>query len=172
MSLSNDYFWEEDESEIPNQAGDEPLAIREKISDTSNTPTDSSTLIDRILSERQAMLKATLVDIISSVQERKSLLKEAISGIEKRECEIVSMIRHLDPFICYSIKVDYRRIALEKELTNLKKQKGEHNVQSWRDVVMLKKDLREFWQEYVIMRRGNLLEVSLNGNCKDESENL
>ena len=46
---------------------------------------------------RRQMLKTTIADIISSIQERKELLKEAVDAFHKRECEVKTLIMSLDP---------------------------------------------------------------------------
>jgi len=128
------------------------IAVLQNISDVSFADSDAGELVDRILNERQDTLKKTITDIISSIGERKRLTYEAISAIEQRECDIVSLIMNIDPFTQYSLKVDYKRLALEREYSDLKKQRAEHKVKCWQDIVLLKKDLRELWQEFQMMR--------------------
>jgi len=157
MEIPNDFFFlAKDKSEIPDLISDEELSVLEKINDTSSVPMGSSMLVDKILSEKRDILRNTIADIISSIHERQRLMTEAIAGIEKRECAIISLIMNIDPFVCYSMRVDDKRIVLEKEYSFLKKQKAEHIVQCWRDINMLKKELRELREEYLIMKYWSL----------------
>ena len=114
-----------------------------------------------ILNEKVILYKASLVQLVSLIYQRKYLEAKNAAEIDRDICKLRTLEHQLDLFKVYG--PDKRRITLEGMISNLEREKRSGRVGCWRDIVKLKKDLMEALREYRgTARRAELFEVMKN----------
>lgn len=104
------------------------------------------------------MLKERIEELIADIHKREKLEKQTL---EKAEIENTGLEFLLGQVRTWSLgnypSVDMRRTNLEREILALKKAGWDERLRCWRDLVMLKKELREALEEYhLILSAGGL----------------
>ena len=108
-----------------------------------------SPVLGTTLSQRKKLLKERIEELITDIHKREKLEEEML---EKAEIENTSLKFLLGQVRTWSLgnypSVDMRRTNLEREILALKKAGWDERLRCWRDLVMLKKELREALEEY------------------------
>ena len=101
------------------------------------------------LSQRKKLLKERIEELIADIHKREKLEGQML---EKADIEGVGLEFLLGQVKTWSLgnypSVDMRRTNLEREILALKKAGWDERLRCWRDLVMLKKELREALEEY------------------------
>jgi len=125
---------------------------------TGNQQPSSSPVLGTTLTERKKLLKERIEELIADIRKREKLEGEML---EKAEIEGTGLEFLLGQVRTWSLgnypSVDMRRTNLEREILALKKAGWDERLRCWRDLVMLKKELREALEEYhLILSAGGL----------------
>jgi hypothetical protein len=117
-----------------------------------------SPVLGATLSQRKKLLKERIEELITDIRKREKLEEETL---EKTEVEGAGLEFLLGQVRTWSLgnypSVDMRRTNLEREILALKKAGRDERLRCWRDLVMLKKELREALEEYhLILSAGGL----------------
>lgn len=97
--------------------------------------------------KRHSLLRS-FYDITGLIEERKKLKDQNLYQIALGECEVLTRMHRLDDWLeGLNPGVDKRRSGLEKDLLDFGRQKRSEEVATWKDVLLLKKDLRELVNE-------------------------
>jgi len=136
---------------IPSFSKQENLLIRSK-SLESQTSRDNNDLINTFFSDKVAMMRATLENIVSQIEERRSIKERNVVNIRKDMCKCESYlleIKALTRFLYrHDISMGRRRTNLDGEMFSLKKDLRSEELSYWRDLVFLKKEFMETLNEY------------------------
>lgn len=120
----------------------------ERDSSGSEHPSPSPVL-GATLSQRKKLLKERLEELIADIHKREKLEGQML---EKADVEGAGLEFLLGQVRTWSLgnypSVDMRRTNLEREILALKKAGWDEQLRCWRDLVMLKKELREALEEY------------------------
>jgi len=120
----------------------------ERDSSGSEHPSPSPVL-GATLSQRKKLLKERIEELIADIHKREKLEGEML---EKADVEGAGLEFLLGQVRTWSLgnypSVDMRRTNLEREILALKKAGWDEQLRCWRDLVMLKKELREALEEY------------------------
>jgi len=116
---------------------------------TDNERLSPSPVLGDTLSQRKKLLKERIEELIADIRKREKLEEETL---EKAGTEDAGLQFLLDQVRTWSLgnypSVDMRRTNLEREILALKKAGWDEQLRCWRDLVMLKKELREALEEY------------------------
>lgn len=108
-----------------------------------------SPILGATLSQRKKLLKERIEELIADIRKREKLEEDTL---EKAEIESTDLEFLLGQVRTWSLgnypSVDMRRTNLEREILTLKKAGWDERLRCWRDLVMLKKELREALEEY------------------------
>jgi len=101
------------------------------------------------LSQRKKLLKERIDELVTDIHKREML---EVEMLEKADMETINVEHLLGKVKDFSPgnypSVDGRRTNLEREIITLKKCGWDERLRCWRDLVMLKKELREALEEY------------------------
>jgi len=117
-------------------------------------------------SDKAKVLREEMEKINADVEERRRLHKETKEAICADSKEIRRLLQEISlyaPGTKHSI--DLRRIELEREMLDLKKELRISGLSLWKDVVMLRRELREIIFEYQALKR--MAELLENGGGKN-----
>ena len=120
----------------------------ERDSSGSEHPSPSPVL-GATLSQRKKLLKERIEELIADIHKREKLEGQML---EKADVEGAGLEFLLGQVRTWSLgnypSIDMRRTNLEREILALKKAGWDEQLRCWRDLVMLKKELREALEEY------------------------
>ncbi len=105
-------------------------------------------------SDKAKVLKEEIEKINADAEARKRVhreMKEAVCADAKELKRLLQEISLYAPGTKHSI--DLRRIELERELLSLKKEARAVSLSFWKDMVMLRRELREILFEYHAVKR-------------------
>lgn len=105
-------------------------------------PGKSRDVLAQVISDRVYFLKGTIDDLASLIEERQELKNALQSNIDDDLCQIQSTIYALEQDMCGVIDKSERRIWLEKQISELYKEKRDHDLSKWQDTVKLKQEKR------------------------------
>ena len=109
----------------------------------------SSPVLGATLSQRKKLLTERIAELIADIHKREKLEGQML---EKAEIESTGLEFLLGQVRTWSLgnypSVDMRRTNLEREILSLKKAGWDERLRCWRDLIMLKKELREALEEY------------------------
>jgi len=109
---------------------------------------------DAFFLDKVERIKQVILETISEMKSRQRLNEFFIQGIDSK---VASFLHDLDELKHWSLgnnpSIETRRIHLEKEVLQLEKEKRINNLNCWRDLLLLKKDLREALSEYKSLMR-------------------
>jgi hypothetical protein len=103
----------------------------------------------RFLSHDVQALREWMEEVSQEIESRRKLRHDSISklsdGVEKVQY-LIDRIEHWEPG--YKPSVDTRKTGLEKEYLSLKREERIQELNAWRDISVLKRQLRELLREY------------------------
>lgn len=118
----------------------------DRIGDKRPSP---SPVLGTTLSQRKELLKERIEELTADIHKREKLEERTL---EKAEIEGEGLEFLLGQVSAWSLgsypSVDMRRTNLEREILALKKAGWDEQLRCWRDIVTLKKELREALEEY------------------------
>ena len=116
-----------------------------------NTDYKSNKDIEKLFKERQddqiQLLKEGISDIQNMIKERESLSKELLKNLEK----VILFIDNNTPKLAELQRIDPRGDLIKemlKKKVEIEELKLAESLNVWRDIAMLKKELREHMKEY------------------------
>jgi hypothetical protein len=113
-----------------------------------NQSNPNTNLIDRFISDKIKLLETHINEISKLVDERKSLEEITRSAFTDEILNIRNEVLKIE--LClptYNFQSDPRKTELEKEIIQLEKLKINEKIESWRDVLQLKKDIIDIIME-------------------------
>jgi len=136
---------------IPSFSKEEDLMAGSK-SLQSQTPGDNNDLINTFFSDKVAMMRATIENIVSQIEERKQIKERNTITIRRDmfECEshLLETEALLNSVYAHGPNMGRRRTTLDGQLFSLKKDLRSEELNYWRDLVFLKKEFMETLNEY------------------------
>ena len=108
----------------------------------SSLPFRSKEVLSKAISDRVSFLKETTHDLASLIEERQKLRSALQSNIDHNLCQIQSTIYALEQDMCGVIDKDRRRTWLEKQISELYKERRQQDLSQWQDTVKLKHERR------------------------------
>ena len=119
----------------------------------------SDEILKEILTGKVKFLKQLLNEIDTQIRARDSLKETILNKIDNRLCKLKSKTYDIESWgIGNNKNIDSRRSQLEKEIEALVKQKSDEERENWRDVALLRKEHRQFSQQYLnAMRRVKII---------------
>lgn len=136
---------------IPSFSKEEDLLVGSK-SLQSETPGDNNDLINTFFSDKVAMMRATIENIVSQIEERKRIKERNTTTIKRDmfECEnhLLETEALLNSVYAQCPNMGRRRTTLDGQLFSLKKDLRSEELNYWRDLVFLKKEFMETLNEY------------------------
>ena len=117
-------------------------------------------------SDKAKVLREEIEKINADVEERKRLHRETKEDICADAKEIKRLLQEISlyaPGTKHSI--DLRRIELEREMLGLRKELRISGLSLWKDIVMLRRELREIIFEYQALKR--MAELVENGGSRN-----
>ena len=128
------------------------------------TSKSSNDLINTFFSDKVAMLRATLENIISQVEERRSIKERNVVSIRKDMCNCQSYLLEIEALTkllyTHDFSMGRRRTNLDGQMFGLKKDLRSQELSYWRDLVFLKKEFTETLKDYQAAKKKELLLVN------------
>ena len=120
-------------------------------------------MFGRLVSQDIEALKEWIEEVSQEIETRKELKRELVSklqdGVESVR-SLVDEVEHWEPG--YKPSVNGRRTNLEKECLALKREERLQELNAWRDISMLRRQLRELLKEYKeALRRKDLVDYEV-----------
>lgn len=98
------------------------------------------------------MVRASLENILSQVEERKRIKERNLLSIRKDMCKCQSYLLEIEALAnllyTHDISMGRRRTNLDGQMFSLKKDLRAEELSYWRDLVFLKKEFMESLKEY------------------------
>ena len=124
-----------------------PFLSNARSGGTGRTETPSS--LGTTLTRRKQLLGDRIRDLAADIARREELEEQLLDNAELEDSSLRMLLGQVDGFSPGNYpSVDGRRTNLEREILALKKAGWDERLRSWRDSVMLKKELREALEEY------------------------
>ena len=102
----------------------------------------SRDVLSQVISDRVSFLKGTIDELAGLIEERQKLKTDLQSNIDDDLCQIQSTIYTLEQDMCGVIDKSKRRIWLEKQISELYKERRQQDLLQWQDTVKLKHEKR------------------------------
>jgi len=113
----------------------------------SALPGKSRDVLAQVISDRVSFLKKTTDDLALLIEERQELKSALQSNIDNNLCQIQSTIYALEEDMCGVIDKGRRRTWLEKQISELYKERRQQDLLQWQDTVKLKHERRKAEKE-------------------------
>jgi len=116
-------------------------------------------LIDGLLDEKISLLQDIIDELGSEIRQRKALRNGALKEIEEELAKLSSLLLEVAPMGYVNVSGKYidslnsRRMHLEKGISGLKEQERSQKIETWRDILNLKKELFRLLPEYIELLR-------------------
>ena len=103
--------------------------------------------LDKLMGEKRELLHSKIEMILVGIEERKKIKQENLYRIDIDSCDCTNMIFQMPPYRKYGF--DRERLTVEKMKKDLEKQKRMEEVNYFRDLALLQKDLKDTIIEYL-----------------------
>ena len=103
--------------------------------------------LDQLMGEKRELLHSKIEMILVGIEERKKIKQENLYRIDIDSCDCTNMIFQMPPYRKYGF--DKERLTVEKMKKDLEKQKRMEEVNYFRDLALLQKDLKDTIIEYL-----------------------
>lgn len=127
-----------------------------RLGSSQETPEQhESDILDVLIGERLRFFEQVISGLKGQIQERQALNSRLGDAVTEEWCETKARFYELDIWPMGRVRsIDQRRQAIEKELAVLEAEKRKEDVACFRDVGLIKRDLREWEKRYQdILRR-------------------
>jgi hypothetical protein len=157
---------------IPSFSKQEDLLAKSKTLE-SQTSKSSNDLINTFFSDKVAILRAGLENILSQIEERKRIKERNLLSIRKDMCKCQSYLMEIESLanVLYSrgINMGRRRTNLDGQMFSLKKDLRSEELSYWRDLAFLKKEFMGTLKDYqAAKKRKELLSPSYVGSLEQK----
>ena len=109
--------------------------------------------VDYVLSEKLYSLKKNVEHVRQEIKTRWQLKERFQKEMDYQISQAADSFNQLQKGVGYNVGVDMKRNALEQELLKLRSERRSHAVRCWKDIIGLRKELREVMKEYEMLRR-------------------
>ena len=129
----------------------------------SDKKEDIMDLFQGILSQDLETLKEWVEEVCQEIESRKELKRELVSKLQDGVESVRSLLDEIERWEPgYKPSVNGRRTNLEKERLALKREERLQELNAWRDISMLRRQLRELLKEYrEALRRKDLVDYEV-----------
>ena len=103
--------------------------------------------LDDLMGQKRELLRSKIEMILVGIEERKKIKQENLYRIDIDSCDCTNMIFQMPPYRKYGF--DKERLTVEKMKKDLEKQKRMEEVNYFRDLALLQKDLKDTIIEYL-----------------------
>lgn len=139
------------------------------------TSENSNDLVNTFFSDKVAMLRATLENILSQIEERKRIKERNVVSIRKDMCKCQSYLLEIEALAILlnsqGINMGRRRTNLDGQMFGLKKDLRSEELSYWRDLVFLKKEFMETLKDYqAAKKRKELLSLNYVSTLEEKVE--
>ena len=110
-------------------------------------PGKSRDVLAQVISDRISFLKGTIDELAALIEERQGLKADLQSNIDDNLCQIQSTIYALEQDMCGVIDKGKRRTWLEKQISELYRERRQQELSQWQDTVKLKHERRKAEKE-------------------------
>lgn len=123
---------------------------KEKKTEDPTSPLD----INDLFRKRIELLRQIIEEINAEIRDRKLLRNGALKEIEIELNELSVLLNDITPMGSVDVSGDHqnnlnmRRIHLEKSIARLNELRRSHKIDTWRDIVNLKRELFKLLPEY------------------------
>jgi len=129
----------------------------------SHKDDDVMSVFGKLVSRDIETLKEWIEEVCQEIESRRELRHKLVSklsdGVEKVH-SLINEIEHWEPG--YKSSVNGRRTNLEVECLSLKKEERLQELNAWRDISILKRQLRELVKEYKeALRRKDMVDYEV-----------
>lgn len=110
---------------------------------------NSTDSIDDFINQKNNILKTKLDVLTKELHERLDIRERNITSIDWEECKLDTMLHDL--YVIggrYSYNTGKRRTSLDQQYFKIKEDRRKQEVELWRDITLLTKDLLYAWGEY------------------------
>jgi len=138
------------EDTIPKQnLSDSGLPLLAGLGQTKDEESKLPPVLGGTLSQRKDLLSQRLKELTADIRKRERLESEMLEKADIETAGLEHLLGKVKDFAPGNYpSVDGRRTNLEREVITLKKVGWDERLRCWRDLVMLKKELREALEEY------------------------
>jgi len=107
------------------------------------------------IEDKLQFLRESIAEVEEQLGLRKEQKQALIDDIDQQICEVKSSIYALDHFgdMRNPPQMNQRRNHLEKEIKKLEREKRQQELDYWRDITALQKELRQLKKEYRAVKR-------------------
>jgi hypothetical protein len=124
---------------------------------------DNSNLVEQALSDRLKLLHKSIEDTLNLINERETIKKDVLSGLENEILKARNIILERTPQIQYKHPSnDPMILDCQREIFRLDEAIINENIDSWKDILQLKRELIHLMNESVSLR--NKLMLLKNNN--------
>ena len=109
---------------------------------------DSEDIFKGLSEAKLTNIKGVIDDINELINSREALSKTLLQDFEKMKMDVNSVLLENQQHIKLNPDLIKERLELRKKLVDIDEDKVNEMVNSWRDVALLKKELRERIKEY------------------------
>ena len=112
-------------------------------------------LLSSFLSDKLAIIEASIRQVMSHIAEREQLRDQMLAEIDLQSAAAKSLLMRISPYegAPFTIGDPRRRSSIEKELSDLEGEKRRETTSAWKDIAALQKELRELQREYLEEKR-------------------
>jgi hypothetical protein len=115
----------------------------------SDKDEDAMSAFSRLVSRDAQTLREWVEEVSGEIESRRRLRRELISRLSDGVQGVQSLIDEIEHWTPgYKPSVDGRRTGLEREYLNLRREERLQELNAWRDISILKRQLRELLREY------------------------
>ena len=159
---------------IPSFSKQEDLLTKSKNLE-DQTSKSANDLINTFFSDKVGMMRASLENILSQIEERKRIKERNVVSIRKDMCKCQSYLLEIEALTkllyTHDISMGRRRTNLDGQMFSLKKDLRSEDLSYWRDLVFLKKEFMESLKEYeAAKKRKELLSTNYLNTLEEKVE--
>lgn len=124
---------------------------------------DVMSIFGKLVSQDLETLKEWIEEVSQEIDSRRELKRELVSKLSDGAEKVHSLINEIEHWAPgYKPSVNGRRTNLEKECLSLKKEERVQELNAWRDISILKRQLRELVKEYrEALRRRDMVDYEV-----------
>ncbi|MBD3361175.1 hypothetical protein GF358_00075 [Candidatus Woesearchaeota archaeon] len=113
-----------------------------KLSDIKEKKTDVSKLLSTLQKEKAEFTKEAIKDIEQQIATREQIHKEVLEELEKIKIELNNLM------LSTSDMEEQEKQRIRQKQTDIEQLKVKEIIDKWKDIALLKKELRERMQEF------------------------
>lgn len=126
------------------------------------TPKDKP--VDYVLTEKLYSLRRNVEHIRKEIRTRWQIKERFQKEMDYQIDQSAFSLKNLQKGLGYNTGVDMKRNTLEMELLRLRSERRSHALRTWKDIIGLRKELREAMKEYEMLRRMRSVVKKDNGD--------